>query len=389
LSLDAGTKNPKVIDDTDKYGQYDYLGETIDNILYGTVKGSNIPYIGQTPYASVYNRSRFWVPDKELLTGAAALKLAESEQLSGGTYEYANLLNFANVGTEEFSLLVYKLGNVTGYDVTAESWYGGKENIPYGWIRPYDYISDYFVQVICVKGNWSNYAVLSTDPIWGSFFDKKGIIKNKINSFLRTEGIRTLGNWSGCIIPDFIDKQGTNISLEKKINAMTEQTGLLMSFNNDLANVLRYDYTGKDATEEDPYKGCWGLDIDGNDEISGEENEAKYIVDMCGHNAFNEKEAAEYKWVDASIYGKIEPNTSIWNEARSRFTKSPNVLISCIAATDSSAEIDHKGSGRYVKCGTYIDSSVVKDFNPAIDASIMNANTIANIVSNNYYVLSD
>lgn len=292
LSLDAGTTNPRITTNGDgnvKYGEYDYLAETLDNTLYNTAKGDNVPYIGSTPYSSLYNRARFWTPDKDLLTGAAARGLNTNDE---ATFEYTNLLNFANVGTEEFSILVFKPGNIAGYDVTAETWYGGKENIPFGWVRPYDYISDYFLQVVCVKGNWSNYPVLSTDPIWGSFFDNKGIIKNKINSFMSAEGITILGSWTGSIIPDFTDKQGTQLSLEKRINASTERTGLLMSFNNDAANVLTFDYTGKDSTSVDPDQGVWGIDIDSNAELEDSESTAKYIVDMVGHSAFMQKEFA-------------------------------------------------------------------------------------------------
>jgi hypothetical protein len=177
-----------------------------------------------------------------------------------------------------------------GYEVTAESWFGGKENIPFGWIRPYDNISDYFLQVVCVKGNWTNYPVLSTDPVWKGYFDKKGIKKNRVNQFMSAEGITVLGSWTGCIIPDFTDKQGNMLNLEKKVNAATERTGLLMSFNNDLANVLTYDYSGANATSSDPDSGCWGLDIDSNGEVEDLNDKAEYIVDMVGHGAFVQKD---------------------------------------------------------------------------------------------------
>ena len=68
-----------------------------------------IPFVGTTPYSSLYNRSRFWTPDKELLTAAAARGLDSQDYTQGsGSYEHTNLLNFANVGTEEFSILVFK-----------------------------------------------------------------------------------------------------------------------------------------------------------------------------------------------------------------------------------------------------------------------------------------
>jgi len=69
--MDAGTANPRVAD-AGTYGEYDYLAESIDSSVYGTKKGDNLPYVGKTPFASVYNRSRFWVPDKDLLNAEAA-----------------------------------------------------------------------------------------------------------------------------------------------------------------------------------------------------------------------------------------------------------------------------------------------------------------------------
>ena len=304
MSLNAGKANPKV-DKLEKYAEYDYLADTVDFKLYQTTIGDNIPFVGTTPYASLYNRARFWEADKELLSAAAARGLNTTDYTIGsGSYEHGNLLNFANVGTEEISVLAYKAENVNGYDITAESWYGGKTNIPFGWIRPGDYISDYFITVVCVKGNWTNYSVLSTDPLWSAYFDKKGVIKSKISNFMGTDGVTLLGSWTGCIIPDFIDKQGSNLSIERKINAVTEKTGLLMSFNEDAAQVLNYDYSGADADAEDPTYGTWGYDIDGDNEIdsaSGESATDAFIVDMVGHEVFKgtntDEKTLNYKYV--------------------------------------------------------------------------------------------
>ena len=296
MSLNAGKANPKV-EKIEKYAEYDYLADSLDFKLYETTIGDNIPFVGTTPFASLYNRARFWNPDKDLLSAAAAKGLSTIDYTTGsGSYEHGNLLNFANVGTEEISVLVYKSENINGYDITAESWYGGAANIPFGWIRPGDYISDYFITVVCVKGNWTNYPVLSTDPLWSAYFDKKGVIKSKINNFVGTDGVTLLGSWTGIIIPNFIDKQGTNLSIERKINAVTEKTGLLMSFNEDAAHVLNFDYSGIDAESDDPTYGAWGYDIDGDNEInngSGESGSDTYIVDMVGHEVFKGSDTDE------------------------------------------------------------------------------------------------
>lgn len=287
LSLDSCKKNPKVISAGKKYGEYDYQASTIDKYLYGTKEGDIIPYVGKTPYSSLFDRSRFWIPSKNNLLAAAANGLMTSDS---ATFEHTNLINFANTGTDEISILVYKPENLKGYDITAKEWWGGDQNIPYGWIRPSDYISDYFIKVVAVKGNWTNYPVLANDPIWSKYFDKNGVIKNRITAFCSAEGITFIGSWTGVIIPDFVDKQGNYLFIESKVNANTEQTGLLMSINEDALQVISYDKNGVDLDTGDMTgKGTWVYDFDGNAQAEselgeGEISENGYLVDMVGHN---------------------------------------------------------------------------------------------------------
>lgn len=395
MSMDAGTANPRVAD-AGTYGEYDYLAESIDGSVYGTKKGDNLPYVGKTPFASVYNRSRFWVPDKDLLNAEAARLLNAQENPTSYSFENSNLLNFANVGTEEISILVFKPTSMPGYEVTAESWFGGRENIPFGWVRPYDNISDYFLQVVCVKGNWSNYPVLSTDPVWKGFFNKKGIIKNRVNQFMSAEGVTVLGSWTGCIIPDFTDKQGNMLNLEKKVNAATERTGLLMAFNNDLANVLTYDYSGLDTTSTNPGKGCWGLDIDGNSEVGGGETEAKYIVDMVGHQVFmNEQDIPGKDWEDSSTQiaeeMSVEKGQYVYSEPRKKFYKVDSSLYA-FDIIDPSIEIGIYNSSTSfdssIHPGVYVDNSLFYIENPT-DVEYSAAAILDKIMAVKTYVISE
>ena len=396
LSMSAGEANPACNSSDNTYGEYDYLADSIDRVIYGTVKGDNIPYVAKTPFASVFNRSRFWVPDKDLLTAEAARNLNAPENPTSYTFENGNLLNFVNVGTEEISILVFKPASMPGYEVTAESWFGGRENIPFGWIRPYDNISDYFLQVVCVKGNWSNYPVLSTDPVWKGFFDKKGIIKNRINQFMSAEGVTVLGSWTGCIIPDFTDKQGNMLNLEKKVNAATERTGLLMSFNQDLANVLTYDYSGKDTGSSDPDSGCWGLDIDNSGEVAGGESVAKYIVDMVGHEAFMKKEPVDKKWVEAPILDTIDASVYVYNSDRKKFYKSPAFELTELVKVDNPSIADvslysNPSINDFVDAirpGKFVASEFLKDVT-MLDNSIYSKANVADLLNNNYYVVSN
>lgn len=400
LSMSAGEANPVCSDSDNNYGEYDYLADSIDRKIYGTTKGDNLPYVGKTPFASVYNRSRFWVPDKDLLTAEAARNLAVPENPTSNTYETGNLLNFANVGTEEISILVFKPASMPGYEVTAESWFGGKENIPFGWIRPYDNISDYFLQVVCVKGNWTNYPVLSTDPVWKGYFNKKGIKKNRVNQFMAAEGITVLGSWTGCIIPDFTDKQGNMLSLEKKVNAATERTGLLMSFNQDAANVLIYDYSGYNASAGNPEIGCWGLDIDGDNE-TGEAGKAEFIVDMVGHEAFMKTQNSSIEWIDfggdgiksLDASGSVKDlNSGNWKTIKTT-TKSTNNICLYVATNTSIADVSYKNKlnalSDNTSSGWYIFGSS-EILNSSVDPStVLNKANICALVNNKKFELSN
>ena len=293
LSLDAGSKNPAVTDPGLVYGEVDYLADSIDYEIYGTSTGSVIPFVGKAPYASLFDRSRFWIPSAANLMQVASVGLGVAGKTNVGNYEKSNFINFANTGTDEISLLVYKPEGFTGYDVTAKDWYGGEENIPFGWIRPSDYMSDYFIRVIAVKGNWSNYSILSSDSTWGNYFDSKGIMKDKIYQFSQAEGVTFVGSWTGSIIPDFIDKQGNYLYILDRVNAQTESTGVLMTINEDAMQVVSYDKNGVDLTTgQKTGTGCWVYDYDENNEADSEAGESEigengFLIDMVGHNFRN------------------------------------------------------------------------------------------------------
>lgn len=270
FSLDAGQPNPAVVSTNGTtYGEKDT--NPADTSIYGNNYKGNIPNIGNAPFASFYDRSRFWIPAEDNVTAIAARGLNDLTETA--VFNSANFLNIANVGTEELSILVFKPETLSGYNVTAKEWYGTTSAIPYKFIRPDDYISDYFIQVVIVKGNWSDAVSLSTDTKWSDYFDTKGIKKDKINTFISSSGITVLGSYIGSIIPEFTDKSGNNQNIITRLNEHTEVTGILASFNKDAAQTLGYD-------------NGWYQDIDGdgNFESDTDSRTAPYLIDMCGHN---------------------------------------------------------------------------------------------------------
>lgn len=305
LSLDAGVPNPQVASyNKKKYGEADYATYKDSKIYANANLNLGIPYVGNAPYAQLFDRSRFWEASEENLIATAANGLGTGDTT---TFENTNFLNFANVGTEEFSILVFKPEALTGYNVTAREWYGGNENIPFKFIRPSDFMVDYFIQVVLVKGNWSNFQQLATDPLWSDYFDLNGIKKNKINSFISAEGVTLLGSWIGSIIPDFQDKTGNPENIIDKINNATTVTGLLASFNRDAAAILGFDWDGE--TDEDGNvikERGWFTDTDGDGNIDeAESNGAHFYIDMVGHNFQNGYETgAEHQKSHIDIDGE-------------------------------------------------------------------------------------
>lgn len=298
MSCNAGTPNPEVRGTTSsgKWIEFDTTGKPIENV-------------GKTPYASVFDRSKFWKASEDNLMAIAAKDLATVDTT---TFEHTNFLNFANVGTEEISVLAFKPENLTGFDITVKEWYGGDENsIPFGFMRPSDYISDYFVQVIAVKGNWTDYKNLSVDPTWSQFFDASGIKKSKVNDFISADGITLLGSWQGCIIPDFKDKMGNNKFIIPMINNNYQVTGLFAAFNEDAAAILKYDYDGE-SYDNSTGEGCWFLDLDESGELDtsiGETSASKgFFVDMVGHDFYKGYTASKAK-TTTDAAGNVVPVT--------------------------------------------------------------------------------
>lgn len=198
------------------------------------------------PYNGYFDRTRFWHVSADKV-------LAQS--LNGSSYDQGNILNIANTSTSDFTVFVRKAENVRGYNITARDFYGAEDAIPYSWINPSDYLCDYFLQVFVVKGLWKDYAILSKDPYWSTYFSATGLKKDMVNKFLNLEAITVLGNWTGTIIPNFYAKNGDYESLIPQINQTSEQTGFVASLNEELLEELG---------SENPEADAWGVDLVGH-----------------------------------------------------------------------------------------------------------------------------
>lgn len=247
---------------------------------------TNGPVARKMRYCDMFDRSKFWVADENTMMfnldkSVAIDSSIDTLDVYGNGIHEENNDDFAgcafyaigNCGTSDISLIVRKAENLTGFNVTFLDWYGKEDDIPYGWINPYDYVADYFVQVIAVKGNLTNYANYATDPIWKEYFDNEGLKKDKVNKFLRLDAVTVLGNWVGCIIPDFYDKQGRCRSIDYLINRTANKTGLMFGINATALDTLAY------STDADH---GFFMDLDG-DRTYKEGEDSSSFIDPVGH----------------------------------------------------------------------------------------------------------
>ena len=212
-------------------------------------------------YINFFNRERFWKADPDYLLGVAGNKEGVTNA------ESTSFVQIANVGTRNLSVVVRKAVGLQGYSVAAKDWYGSDSNIPYEWIRPYDMIKDYFIQVIAFEGNWTNYGTLSTDPFFKQYFNAEGIIPSQLQAFINLPQVNLIGSWIGTIIPDFRDQTGANQYIEDIINSSTPITGVLANVNQQALDQLIWDENQAEWEIGD------GSSVDA----------AAYVVDMVGH----------------------------------------------------------------------------------------------------------
>jgi len=217
------------------------LDDDIDKSQFRSISTSTTqenPGATFAPVSSYFNKEKFWYTNAEALVDTA----------KNSTYQSVisqRLLNVANVGRTPISV-IFKKSTAVGFDILAKEWYGvGK--IP-SYINENDYISDYMIDVVVVGGDFSDYTRLALDPIFGAYFDTKGLKKTYVDqygtskdgltAFLSLNQVNVLGVYSGSLIPDFIDKNGNPLFIENLVNAETSKTGALLAVDQTLLDSL-------------------------------------------------------------------------------------------------------------------------------------------------------
>ena len=186
-------------------------------------------------YDDMYDRTKFWIADDRAFVNNTFKAESGAKDLREAPF-YA----VGNCGTKDISVIVKK-ADVTGYNVTFLEYYGSKDEIPYRWINPNDYVSDYFVDVVLLSGQWSDCDALSKDVVWSKYFDENGLKAEMLDKFLRLDAVNVIGKYTGCVIPNFQDKQGSIKAIDYIINSKCNETGLMFGVNEDAMEHVCFD----------------------------------------------------------------------------------------------------------------------------------------------------
>lgn len=180
---------------------------------------------GTDEYAAIFDKDKFWTPtDANLLTLAGNTSAASN-----------NAISFANIKQDPITIIVRQAASTAGFEVTAREWYG-EGNVPEG-IDDLSYVSDYMVDVLVFKGLYDANA-LNNDPTYGVHFTADGLIRSQLSAFSAMREVTLLAQYSGSLIPEFMDNEGRQLYIETLINMEARRTGLFCAVNEDALGAI-------------------------------------------------------------------------------------------------------------------------------------------------------
>ena len=228
------------------------------------------------PLQSLYNTDKFWFASDEAYLDAIDKVLGGS---TSATDWSDSILHFTNIGKKPVSVLVKKASDYSskGYQLTLNEWYG-ECNVP-EYLNGTSYVSDYLVEVYVVGGDFGPsltstniysgvdldddklngetdalkeftlgddpYKRFSADIVYQSYFDENGFIRGEndanLMKFLNLPSVDLRAKYVGSLIPNFVDKLGRNIWIQKLVNDDVDTVGILCAENVNLLEEVDLD----------------------------------------------------------------------------------------------------------------------------------------------------
>jgi hypothetical protein len=182
-------------------------------------------------FSKAFDTGKFWTPSNEKVLALAGNTSASS----------TNAITFVNIKQDPITIIVKQATNTDGFNFTAREWYG-EGNVPEG-VDDLEYVSDYMVDVLVFKGKFDA-TELNNDPTYGALFTSTGLRKNLLSNFTALREVELLAQYTGSLIPEFVDNEGRQLYIETLINNEARRTGLFCAVNEDA--IAAIDMVGKD-----------------------------------------------------------------------------------------------------------------------------------------------
>ncbi len=374
------------------------------------------------PLQSLYNSDKFWFASDEAFLDGVEKCLGDGNERTVVAEENENnakinwkdgILHFSNVGKRPVSILVKKASDYSskGFNLTLNEWYG-EANVP-EYLNGTSYVSDYLVEVYVVGGDFGPaldgteyisfldldgdekgdktgevlhkfdihvnelgepepYKRFDSDIVYQTYFDDKGFIRgindSNLVKFLNLPSVDLRAKYVGSLIPNFVDKLGRNIWIQKLVNDDTDTIGLICSENIALLENVNLEH---DFIDEK-------IDIIGHsvcDQIIGDDSvkpvpedgidfdflgyKFKYVnetqVVKVGQDNFKRSEADDtigteypFAWANVEDENDIVYSNSSYLKVESK--------VYTIDGSDSNSDMDEKGEV----------SDIVNDVNPLV-----------------------
>ncbi len=182
-------------------------------------------------YELFFNRQDFWERDTDAFSNIV-------KNNNNGVQDDKRLFHITNMSDKDITVFMFK-SSIVGFDVTAESWYGDRTKVPL-YMDYRELISDYMVSIVVLAGDWTDYRTLSNDTTFTKHFNKNGLIKGQVSSFLNERTVSTLASYDVSLIPYFKDLNGRDMYIKNVINNNTDKTGLFCTYNEEV--LLEADF---------------------------------------------------------------------------------------------------------------------------------------------------
>lgn len=238
--------------------------------------------------SNFYNTQKLWFADVDMVNKWKNIELGDDYILNPGLLGSADrdankILTIVNLSKKDVTAWV-RIADVTGYDITVKEYYallGDKVQIP-EFLNPDDIVQDYFIEVIVVEGNWTDYLKLSADPVYSQYFTATGIISSKINDFVALKEVTLYAKSQGCIIPEFRDLTGTIVAIDTIFNRKFAENGIFLALDYKKVDLIDLTESTFDSGSDTEPMAEQRIDLIGHgvDELSiSNGTHTAYVVD--------------------------------------------------------------------------------------------------------------